>query len=165
LDRIAGSVTGGKEIMGTTDYPILLAEDEENDAMLLKMAFEKAGVHNQVEWVKDGMEAITYLNGGDPYGDRRRYPAPGILIIDVKMPRMGGLELLAWMRENPQFRIIPTIIMTSSRQDSDIQKAYELGANTYMIKPSSFDELVTMVKAIHGYWNLAAKPAPGGTAR
>ena len=126
--------------MENTDYPILLAEDEENDAMLLQMAFEKAGVRHRVEWVKDGFEATTYLNGQGMYADRKRYPTPGILIIDVKMPRMGGLDLLAWMRENPQFRIIPTIVMTSSRQDSDIQKAYELGANRN--RRHSFSHLV-----------------------
>jgi len=146
--------------MNDKDYTILLVEDEENDAMLLQMAFKKNNILNPIHWVKDGTEAVTYLNGEGQYADRSRYPFPGVLILDLKMPRMTGLELLGWVRNNPHFRIIPTIVMTSSRQDPDIQKAYELGANTYMIKPSSFDELISLVKSIHGYWTLAIKPRP-----
>jgi CheY-like chemotaxis protein len=71
---------------------------------------------------------------------------------------MNGLELLAWIREHPEFRVIPTIVMTSSRQEFDIEKAYSLGANTYMVKPCSFDELANMVKAAHEYWALSVKP-------
>jgi CheY-like chemotaxis protein len=81
-----------------------------------------------------------------------------VLLLDLKMPRMSGLELLAWIREHPEFRVIPTIIMSCSRQDPDIEKAFSLGANTYMIKPSSFEELAKMVKAAHEYWALSVKP-------
>jgi len=148
--------------MNDANYAILLVEDEENDAILLQMAFKKNGITNPVPWVKDGLEAISYLNGDAPFTDRTKHPFPEVLILDLKMPRMTGLELLEWVRRNPRFRILPTIVMTSSRQDPDIQKAYELGANTYMTKPSSFDELITLVKAIHGYWTFAVKPRPNG---
>jgi CheY-like chemotaxis protein len=104
------------------------------------------------------LEAIAYLNGEGIYADRARYPFPEVLLLDLKMPRMTGLELLAWIRDHPDFRIIPTIIMTSSRLDLDIEKAYNLGANTYMIKPSSFDELGRMVRAAHEYWEVSVKP-------
>lgn len=144
--------------MEDSSYTILLVEDEENDAMLVKMAFKKNNILNPVQWVKDGLEAITYLNGEGVYANRAVYPFPEVLILDLKMPRMNGLELLAWIREHPEFRVIPTIIMTSSRQDPDIEKAYTLGANTYMIKPSSFDELAKMVKLAHEYWAVSAKP-------
>ena len=92
------------------------------------------------------------------YSDRHLYPFPEVMIVDLKMPRMTGLELLTWIREHPEYKVIPTIIMTSSRLDEDIKKAYSLGANTYMIKPSSLGELAKMVKAAHEYWSLSARP-------
>jgi CheY-like chemotaxis protein len=148
--------------MNDTDYTILLVEDEDNDATLLKIALEKNKIRNPLQWVRDGLEATAYLKGDGAYADRRKYLFPSILILDLKMPRMTGLELLAWIWERPHFRIVPTIVMTSSRQDPDVQKAYELGANTYMTKPSSFDELVSLTASIHRYWTLAIKPNCGG---
>ena len=144
--------------MQDSNYTILLVKDEENDATLLKMAFTKNKILNPVQWVRDGREAIAYLNGEGIYADRTLYPFPEVLLLDLKMPRMTGLELLAWIRDHPDFRVIPTIIMSSSRQDIDIEKAYNLGANTYMLKPSSFDELARMVKAAHEYWAVSVKP-------
>jgi CheY-like chemotaxis protein len=144
--------------MKDSDYTILLVEDEENDATLVQMAFKNNNILNPVQWARDGLEAIAYLNGDGPYADRGQYPFPEVLILDLKMPRMGGLELLSWIREHPEFRIIPTIIMSSSRQDPDIEKAYNLGANTYMIKPSSFKELAKLVKLAHDYWAASVKP-------
>ena len=144
--------------MDDSHYAILLVEDEENDAMLLKMAFKKNNILNPLHWVKDGLEAIAYLNGEGVYANHALYPFPEVLIVDLKMPRMGGLELLQWIRDHSDYKVIPTIIMTSSRQDSDIEKAYELGANTYMIKPSSFNELARMVKLAHEYWAASVKP-------
>jgi len=144
--------------MDDSSYTILLVEDDENDAMLLRMAFEKNNISNPVQWVKDGLEAVDYLNGAGAYADRARYPFPEVLLLDLKMPRMTGLELLAWIGEHPDFKVIPTIIMTSSKQELDIQKAYQLGANTYMTKPCSFDELAKMVKLTHEYWAVSSKP-------
>jgi len=146
--------------MEDADYTILLVEDDENDAMLLRMAFEKNNIANPVQWVKDGMEAVAYLNGDGIYANREKHPFPEVLLLDLKMPRMTGLELLAWIGEHPEFKVIPTIIMTSSRQELDIEHAYKLGANTYMTKPIAFDDLAKMVKLTHEYWALSAKPKP-----
>jgi len=146
--------------MEDSSYSILLVEDDENDAMLLRMAFERNGIANPVQWVKDGLEAVAYLNGDGIYADREKFPFPEVLLLDLKMPRMSGLELLAWIGEHPEFRVIPTIIMTSSRQELDIETAYKLGANTYMTKPIAFDELAQMVKLTHEYWAISAKPKP-----
>src|ERR1700710_2199569 len=123
--------------MENTGYTILLVEDEENDAMLMKMAFEKNNILNPIQWVRDGQEAVAYLNGDGAFADRALHPFPEVLLLDLKMPRMTGMELLAWIQEHPDFKVIPTIIMTSSKQESDIDKAYHLGANTYMTKPVS----------------------------
>jgi CheY-like chemotaxis protein len=149
---------GGGPDMDDSNYTILVVEDEESDALLLKRAFKRNNILNPVQWVKDGLEAIAYLNGQGVYADRALYPFPEVMILDIKMPRMDGLELLAWIRDHPDFRVIPTIIMSSSRQDHDITRAYELGANTYQIKPSSFDELTKLVKSAHEYWTLSIKP-------
>ncbi|HWD94014.1 MAG TPA: response regulator [Verrucomicrobiae bacterium] len=144
--------------MDNSSYTILLVEDEENDALLVQMAFKKNDILNPVQWVRDGVEAIAYLNGQGEFADRDRYPFPEVLILDLKMPRMNGLELLAWIRDHPEFRVIPTIIMSASRLDCDVEKAYALGANTYMIKPSAFDDLAKMVKLAHEYWSISIKP-------
>jgi CheY-like chemotaxis protein len=144
--------------MGDSNFTILLVEDEENDALLVKMAFQKNGISNPVQWARDGLEAIAYLNGEGDFANRERYPFPEVLILDLKMPRMNGLELLAWIRDHPEFRVIPTIIMSASQLDSDVEKAYALGANTYMIKPSAFDDLAKMVKLAHDYWQMSVKP-------
>ncbi|HEX4265307.1 MAG TPA: response regulator [Verrucomicrobiae bacterium] len=144
--------------MDDSSYTILLVEDEENDALLVRMAFKKNSIANPVQWVKDGLEAIAYLNGEGEFADRKHYPFPEVLILDLKMPRMNGLELLAWIRDHPEFRVIPTIIMSASQLDSDVEKAYSLGANTYMIKPTSFDDLANIVKLAHEYWKVSVKP-------
>ncbi len=144
--------------MDDSNYTILLVDDDENDALLVKMAFQKNGIQNPVQWAKDGLEAVAYLNGEGGYANRQVHPFPEVLILDLKMPRMSGLELLAWIRDHPEFKVIPTIIMTSSKLDADIEKAYNLGANTYMLKPSSLEELIKMVRAAHEYWSLSVKP-------
>ncbi len=146
--------------MDETNYTILLVEDDDNDATLVRMAFQKNAILNPVQWAKDGLEAVAYLNGDGAFANRQIYPFPEVLILDLKMPRMGGLELLGWIRDHPEYRVIPTIIMTSSRMEGDIEKAYSLGANTYMVKPASFDELARMVKSAHEYWSLSEKPKP-----
>jgi CheY-like chemotaxis protein len=151
--------------MDSSNFTILLVEDEENDALLVKMAFKKNDIPNPVQWARDGLEAIAYLNGEGDFADRNRYPFPEVLILDLKMPRMGGLELLGWIRDHPEFRVIPTIIMSASKLDSDVEKAYSLGANTYMIKPSAFDDLAKMVKLAHDYWGISVKPKTRSRAR
>jgi CheY-like chemotaxis protein len=144
--------------MEDTNYIILLVEDEENDATLLQRAFRKNDIPNSIHWVKDGMQALAYLRGEGEYADRSRFPFPSVIMLDLKMPRMGGLEFLKWIRDNPDYQVIPTIVMSSSQEDPDIQKAYALGANTYMLKPPDFDRLMKMVKTTHDYWTMSLKP-------
>lgn len=145
-------------VMDDSKYTILLVEDDENDATLVQLAFKKNDIPNPIQWVKDGSEAVAYLDGEGAYADRNLYPFPEVLLVDLKMPRMSGLELLAWIRDHTEFRVIPTIIMTASKLDADIEKAYSLGANTYMVKPPSLDQLAKMVKVTHEYWSLSVKP-------
>lgn len=141
-----------------TNYTIMVVEDEENDFYLLERAFKKNKITNPIQWMKDSMEALHYLKGEGIYANRKEFPFPEIVILDLKTPRMTGLELLAWIRDHPECRVIPTIIMSSSKQDSDVQKAYELGANTYFVKPSDFQTLVEMTKSLHDYWLRGTRP-------
>src|SRR5689334_11867221 len=120
--------------------PILIAEDDDNDAFIVKRALQEAGVACPVHFCKDGLEVRAFLCGEAPYGDRRQFTSPWLLITDLKMPRMNGLELLKWLRGNSGF--IPTIILSASAHSSDIQEAYRLGANSYLVKPSSYQDLV-----------------------
>ncbi len=138
-----------------SDFLILLVEDEESDALLLQRALRRHGVNAPVQWVKDGLEALHYLQGDDHFTQ-----TPELIILDLRMPRMSGLELLAWLRDRPSLRSIPTVVMSSSSSSKDIQQAYALGAHTYTVKPSDFGTLVKLVKAAYAEWanKVPAKP-------
>ena len=139
-------------------YTILLADDSEDDAFLLKMALEKCNIATSIQWVKDGTDAVAYLSRAGLYADRLVFPSPDFILLDLKMPRMSGLEVLAWMRRHPDCRVIPTIVMSSFKHDADVWRAYDLGANTYFVKPSNFDELAKLIKTLHDYWELSIRP-------
>ena len=139
--------------------PILIVEDSENDILLLTLALKRAGVLNPLHIARDGKEAIEYLQGVGMYADRVRFPFPSVILSDVKMPRMGGLEVLQWLRNHPDCSVIPVIILSASRQESDIKRAYQLGVNSYLVKPSTLDELQSMMKLTFDYWFICEKPA------
>lgn len=139
-------------------FPILIAEDDENDALIIERALRKAGFANPFHVCSDGTDVIAYVTGKPPYEDRQKFVFPRILITDLKMPKMDGLELLEWLKNNPACGIIPTIVLTASRQESDIQKAYQLGANSYLVKPTSFDRLTHILRMTLEYWEICEKP-------
>lgn len=132
--------------------PVLIVEDNEDDFLLLERAFRKAEVPAILKWVKDGSEAKAYLLGEGSYANRVEYPFPGFILADLKMPRMDGFELLAWVRSIVFLRRIPFVVLTSSNQNSDINKAYDMGANSYLVKPGEFQDLMQLSKAIRFYW-------------
>jgi CheY-like chemotaxis protein len=138
---------------------ILLAEDDDNDAFFVERAFKHVQIANPLYRVKDGEEAIAYLRGDGEHADRELFPVPNLLLLDLKMPRKNGFEVIAWLRQQPGLRRLPVIVLTSSREDPDVNRAYELGANTYLVKPVKFEGLVEMMKALNLYWLiLAEKP-------
>ena len=141
------------------NYLILVVEDDDSDFFLLERAFRKNKIENPIVRVKDGLEGLHYLQGSGDYTDRDKFPFPDVIILDLKTPRMSGLELLAWIREHPECRVIPTIIMSSSQQDVDVSRAYELGANTYFVKPTTFEDLIELTKTIQDYWHKGQRPA------
>jgi CheY-like chemotaxis protein len=139
--------------MTINSFPILIVEDSKDDFFLLNHALRKNGIQHPVYWVKDGVEAIDYLRGQGMYADRKVYPLPKILIVDLKMPRLGGLELLEWIKEqDDELSLLPVLVMSCSNQHQDISGAYNLGATTFFVKPSSFEDLQSLTKTIHDYW-------------
>jgi CheY-like chemotaxis protein len=138
--------------------PILIAEDDENDAIILERALRKAGVANPVRFCRDGADVIDYLRGEDPYKDRQAFPFPRMLITDLKMPKMGGLEVLQWLYHHPECNVIPKIVLTASKQAGDVQQAYKWGANSYLVKPGGYESLTKMLKLFFEYWEMCEKP-------
>jgi CheY-like chemotaxis protein len=141
-----------------TKSPILVAEDDENDAFIVNRALQEAGVGCPVYFCKDGLQVQAYLGGEGPYSDRNEFALPWLLITDLKMPKMDGLELLRWLRNQSGCGFIPTIVLSASRQPPDIEEAYRLGVNSYLVKPSNFQNLVEMMKLVLGYWGICEKP-------
>jgi len=135
-------------------YSILLVEDDPNDIILIKRAFEKTRITNPLQVVEDGEEAISYLAGKGRYADREKYPLPMLLLLDLKLPRKSGHEVLEWLCQQPILKRLTVVVLTSSQQSSDINRAYDLGANSYLVKPVTFDALVEMVKTLNLYWLL-----------
>jgi CheY-like chemotaxis protein len=136
---------------------VLLADDELNDILLFQMAFKNVAPQDQLFVVRDGSEAISYLSGEDGYSDRTRYPLPEYAIFDLKMLRRSGFDAIAWVKSNERFRYLPIVVFSSSDRPQDINRAYALGANGYITKPVRHEELVSIVRAIHDFWRLAAK--------
>ena len=117
---------------------ILLIEDEENDVLLLRIAFEKAGLKWPIFRVASGLQGQAYLNGDPPYQDRTRYPFPALVLLDVKMPVMDGFAVLRWIRRQPAFASLPVVVLTGSSDIHDADTAYQLGANSFLVKPINF---------------------------
>ena len=138
--------------MSVREGVILLAEDDANDVLLIQRAFLRNLVANPVQVVRDGDEAVAYLSGQAPFADRERHPLPVLMLMDLKMPRRSGLEVLEWVRQQPGLKRLPIIVLTSSNQTPDINRAYELGANSYLVKPAGFDSLLDLVKNLDMYW-------------
>ena len=138
--------------MNANAYPILLVEDSPDDALLIQRAFRKANLANPVELVRDGEEAVAYLSGKAPYDDRTRFPLPVFMLLDLKLPRRSGLEVLAWVRQESVVKRLPVVVLTSSRESVDVNRAYDLGVNSYLTKPVGFEALLEMVKNVNLYW-------------
>ncbi len=131
---------------------ILIAEDDPGDAFLLERAFSKSGFTFSLTFVHDGQDAIDYLSGVGRYEDRAKYPIPDLLLLDLKMPRMDGFEVLQWLRHQPGLSRMLVIVLTSSDQTRDINRAYELGANSYLVKPIELRDLENLANVVQSYW-------------
>ena len=146
---------------------ILLAEDDQNDVILFQRAMDRASLStDSLKVVRDGEKAISYLSGQGLYADRDLYPLPTLLLLDLKMPRKSGPEVLSWIRKQPQLRYLIVVFLTSSNSSDDVRLAYEAGANSYLVKPVEFTEMVEMIRHVTFYWlEMNEKlPLPGASA-
>jgi CheY-like chemotaxis protein len=137
---------------------VLLAEDNEDDAHLVELAMRRAEIRQPLKIVADGVEALDYLCGKGQYDDRKQFPFPRVLITDLKMPRMGGFEVLQWLKNHPECSVIPTVIFSASAQPADIEQAYRLGASAYFRKPATLNELCELLKVLFNFWTTCLKP-------
>ena len=131
---------------------ILVAEDRLDDIELIKRALRSAGVSSPIFFVRDGEETIDYLEGEGKYSNREEYPLPELLLLDLKMPRMDSFDVLAWIRSQPQLGTLRVVVLTSSDENRDINLAYELGANSFLVKPQDFKDFVKLSSFINVYW-------------
>lgn len=133
-------------------YTVLLIEDDNNDVLFIRRAFLRANPNVAIHVVKDGDTAVDYLSGTGQYCDRNQYPLPELILLDLKLPRRSGNEVLRWRRHQDGLKRIPVIILTSSREQQDVDLAYDLGVNSYLVKPVSFDDLSELVQTLSTYW-------------
>ena len=138
---------------------ILLAEDREDDVLMIQRAFLLANIPNPFHVVRDGDEAIAYLKGDGIYSNRDEYPLPELLLLDLKMPRVDGFEVLRWIRDQLHLCTLRVVVLSSSSDMRDINVAYRLGASSFMVKPVSFDDLVQVAKVLTQFW-LQLSQAP-----
>jgi CheY-like chemotaxis protein len=135
------------------DCPLLHVEDDQNDVLLVQRAFQKLKILSPIHHVPNGDAATEYLLGTGQFADRRKFPFPALMMLDLKLPLRGGLELLGWLRkQGAPLRRLPVVVFTSSNQMCDINRAYELGANSYLVKPTGFDDLCITVRVMHQFW-------------
>lgn len=140
-------------------HTILYVDDDDNDVVLLKHAVRSAQLRCSVQSVNDPEKAAAYLSGKGQYADRKCYPVPSVVLLDLKMPRMNGLDVLAWIRSQPVLKRLVVIVLTASNQGCEVNRAYELGANSFLVKPVELEALVDLIKGIGAYWlNLNERP-------
>jgi CheY-like chemotaxis protein len=131
---------------------IVVADDDADDRLLIGDAFTEARIANPVEFVTDGQELIDYLTATGKFTARAGKPLPGLILLDLNMPRMDGRAVLTRMKADPALRRIPVVVLTTSKAEEDILRTYDLGVNSFIAKPVTFDALVDLVRAIKHYW-------------
>jgi len=139
---------------------VLYVEDNAEDFALLKLASRKCGTPFSLQHAEDGEKAVAYLSGTGDYADREEHPFPDLVLLDLKMPRRDGFEVLQWIRTNPGTTSLPVVVLAGSSFRADIRRALELGANSYAAKPGKFEELQVLIDQIADVW-LAREKAPG----
>jgi CheY-like chemotaxis protein len=146
--------------MKTSARPVLVAEDDEGDAVLLRLAFKRAEIPVPLIVVHDGHAAVDYLSGLPPYTNRHTYPMPVLVLLDLKMPRLNGFDVLAWWTTRPDLRDLPVVVLSSSSHPSDMAKARAMGAREYFVKPHGFAQLSKLLQDLCGRWLPAVLASP-----
>lgn len=138
-------------------FTILYADDDEDDQILVGDALRETPVANAIQYVQDGEELLDFLNNKGRYINKKKYPKPSLILLDLNMPRKDGREALAEIKADPKLKRIPIVILTTSRGEDDIQSTYNLGVNSFITKPVSYDSLVKIVKVVTKYWFQTVK--------
>lgn len=142
------------------NFPILHVEDREEDVFLLHYMFRRVGIDNAIQVASDGQEAVNYIAGKGKFADRSAHPFPCIVLLDLKLPFKMGLEVLQWIRSDPARRGLIVIVLTTSFYEKDVQEAYDLGANAFLVKPSGTDDLRSLCRSFKDFWLTHNRP-PG----
>ena len=140
------------------EKPILIVEDLKADAVLIERSLRKARITNPCNIVSDGQQAIDYLAGTGQYSDRSRFRTPVLMLLDLKLPRRDGFEVLTWIRQQDVLKRLPVVVLTASNRSGDINRAYDLGANSYLVKPVEDDALVELFRTLDLYWLILNEP-------
>ena len=140
--------------------PIVVVEDDPNDLELTLLALEKARLANELIILRDGAEAIEYLSRSGVWETRAK-GLPAVMLLDLKLPKKSGLEVLEFIKSDPELRQLPVVMLTSSREEIDLDRSYSLGVNAYVVKPVSFPEFVSAVQELGGFWAVLNEPPPG----
>lgn len=140
--------------MNPEEAPLLHVEDDPDDVIFFRRALARTGLHIPVRVARDGYEAVAYLAGQGDYQDRARHPLPRLIVLDLKLPKKTGLEILGWLRGEPAVKAISVVVLTSSNEVSDMDRAKELGIEAFYVKPAQFPKLVEIAESIGRYWTV-----------
>ena len=153
------NIAGAKRVSNFETQPVVLvAEDREDDLFMLRRSFEQLGFDTPVQYVRDGEEAIAYLSGSGRFADRATYPLPTMLLLDLKMPRKNGFAVLEWIEQQPSLTQLRTIVLTTSEDIFEVNRAYQLGAASFLTKPLNFNEFKDTIQLVHNYWIVLNRP-------
>ena len=139
-------------------FPILLVEDNKHDVRIARRAWRVNRISNKLHVVPHGQACLDFLRNEGKYSNAEQFPRPGIILMDIRMPVMDGIECLQTIKSDPELQLIPVVMLTTSKEDADRVRSYKLGCNTFIQKPVDFDKMVDAMKAIHLYWGLAELP-------
>ena len=138
---------------------ILLVDDGESDRFLMRTAFKKAGFDIPLQEVHNGEQAIAYLQGIEPYGDRSRFPLPTVMLMDLNMPMKNGFDVLSWVRIQPRLNRLSIFVLTASMRMEDLERAFDLGANAFLVKPATLESLTAMIRCLKDWMQISHFPA------
>ena len=147
------------------EQTILLVDDSKNDILMLRNAFGKAEFDVPLQEACNGEQAIAYLSGEGSYSDRNQYPLPSVMLLDLNMPMKDGFDVLGWVRTQPAFKRLSVIVLTASTRPEDVERAFDLGASSYLVKPINIEDLATMIRCLRDWIQINHFPPLNGTVR